>query len=399
MKKQHKADIVISGAGLTGALAALLLKKRCPQLNILMLDDGGGAKKNDPRGIALALRTWQVLQEAGVWNDDLASASQAIEHIHVSEQGAAGSCEMHAADGGQPALGCVVMAGALQAALTEACEKADVETISVAEKSNGTISSSVSDHALRTLKLADGTSIQTRLLVVAEGSQSPTRQLLGISVRESDYPQVAIAGKVQHSQSHQNWAYERFTRNGPAALLPQQPKQSALVWCVAPEQAEALQHATEAEFTRAVQLMFPSKIGYLESARYGGQFPLKLMLAERYVAARAVIIGNACHTLHPVAGQGYNLGVRDVLVLAEKINRQLAVNGDPGDIDILNEYAQCREPDYQQVSGLTDGLVRVFSNQNPVFRLPRQAGLMAMRTCPVFAKPLMRKAMGFRTAL
>lgn len=383
---RRNVDIAIAGGGLTGCLAGLVLQQRFPSAKIVLLDEHPGTAKQDPRGLALALRTQQVLAEHGVWQGDLLQ-SPAIQHIHVSDDNSPGSTTMHAEKEKLPALGYVAMAGALQQELSNRCEESALEHIQgvrvekISAESNALV-----------LALDDGQELGAGLLIVAEGSNSPTRAKLGISMQQQSYPQVAVAAKVKFAKSHQHWAYERFTAEGPAALLPQGEREAALVWCMHPKNAEKLQQSSQAEQTRSVQNIFGAAPGRIAAVEYQATFPLQLAMADRFVGYRAVVIGNACHTLHPVAGQGYNLGVRDILDLAQSINAT-----DFGAAEGLNQYQAQRKRDYSEIVGLTHGLVAIFSNQEPLWRNLRSKGLYALRMCSSLKKPLMRKAMGFRS--
>ncbi|MFU8784536.1 FAD-dependent monooxygenase [Aliidiomarina sp.] len=391
---KSSVDIAIAGGGLTGCLAALVMHRRFPQANIVLIDQQNGTPQQDPRGLALALRTQQVLAEYGVWQGELAK-SPAIQHIHVSDANSPGSTMLHAQQEGIDALGYVAMAGLLQQELSNACARASTagnQTGSFEHLQGTAVASLAAENTAMQLKLSDGQELAAKLLVVAEGSNSPTRAMLGVQMQREAYAQVAVAARVEYAQQHGNVAYERFTAEGPAALLPQGSKHAALVWCMHPERAAALQQQNDADRTRAVQDIFGAAPGRIVNCEYQATFPLQLAMAERFIGHRSVIIGNACHTLHPVAGQGYNLGVRDILDLAKYISAE-----DAGAMAGLNAYQQQRQRDYAEIIGLTHGLVAVFSNQDTLWRNIRSKGLYALRSCSLLSKPLMRKAMGFRT--
>lgn len=378
--------IVIAGGGLTGCLTGLVLQRKFPQADIVILDQQSGEPRQDPRGLALALRTQEVLADYGVWGDELAQ-SPAIRNIHVSDANSPGTMTMHADKVGLPALGYVAMAGLLQKQLSAACQRAplehryDVAITALEARANGYL-----------LQLSSGDTLHADLLVVAEGGNSSTRALLGVGMRQFAYEQVAVAAQVKFAKHHQGWAYERFTRSGPAALLPQGDDQAALVWCMTPTEADQL-HSTKAEDQlRQVQRVFGAAPGRIQSLQLQATFPLQLALAERFVGHRHVILGNAAHTLHPVAGQGYNLAVRDILDLAESLQAS-----DFASASQLSQYEARRQSDYQEIITLTHGLVTVFSNTDTLWRNVRSKGLYLMRACSLLSRPLMRKAMGYRS--
>lgn len=380
-----KADIVIAGAGLVGALTALVLARSFPHWQVVLLDPQSGTPKQDPRTIALALRTQQVLQELGVWAEVAGATS--IEHIHISDSTGPGSATLHAAKEKVASLGYVAQATAIQAGLATACNKE-----SSIDWRQGTFIENIvaTDHGQQ-LQLNNGDVLDARLLVATDGSQSPTRTQLGIQMNTTAYGQTAIAGFIETDQSHNQTAYERFTPEGPLALLPCGPKRFALVWCAEAATVKNLLALPENEFRHRAQALFGSRAGYFVKSERAGAFPLHLSVAQRFIGHRYVVMGNACHTLHPVAGQGYNLGVRDVLVLKQV----LAQAQDPGDAAVLSDYEKLRKPDYGQVQTFTDSLVRLFSSSDPCTSFTRRCGLKAMRIVPVLAKPIAQKAMGF----
>ncbi|HLV48200.1 MAG TPA: FAD-dependent monooxygenase [Aliidiomarina sp.] len=380
-----KADIVIAGAGLVGALTALVLARGFPHWHVVLLDPQTGTPRQDPRTIALALRTQQVLCELGVWAD--VSGATSIKHIHISDSTGPGSASLHAAKEKVDSLGYVAQATAIQAALGAACSKEP----SIEWLQGACIENIVATDHSQQLHLNNGQVLDTRLLIVTDGSQSPTRTKLGIQMDTTAYGQTAIAGFIETEQSHNQVAYERFTPEGPLALLPCGPKQFALVWCAKTATANNLLALPEDEFRHRAQELFGSRAGYFVTSERAGAFPLNLSVAQRFIGHRFAVIGNACHTLHPVAGQGYNLGVRDVLVL-----KQVLANAqDPGDMAVLNTYEARRKPDYRHVQTFTDSLVRLFSSSDPCASITRRCGLKAMRIVPVLAKPIAQKAMGF----
>ncbi|RUO19883.1 FAD-dependent monooxygenase [Aliidiomarina haloalkalitolerans] len=382
------ATVVIAGGGLTGCLTGLVLQRKFPQARIVILDQQSGEPRQDPRGLALALRTQEVLAEYGVWRDELAN-SPAIRNIHVSDANSPGTMTMHAARVKLPALGYVAMAGLLQKQLTAACQRQVIE-----HRFDVTITALKAQAHGYLLQLSTGEELHADLLVVAEGGNSSTRNLLGVAMQQFAYEQVAVAAHVTFAKQHQGWAYERFTSTGPVALLPQGRDQAALVWCMTAEQAQQLHSATETERLRQVQRVFGAAPGRIQDLQLQATFPLQLALAERVVGHRHVILGNAAHTLHPVAGQGYNLAVRDILDLAESLHEQ-----DFASIGQLSHYEARRQHDYQEIITLTHGLVTVFSNTDTLWRNVRSKGLYLMRTCNLLSRPLMRKAMGFRSLI
>lgn len=384
-----KADIVIAGAGLVGALAALVLSRHFPQWTVVLIDPETGTPHQDPRTIALALRSQQVLEELGVWADIAGATS--IEHIHISDSTGSGSSTLHADKEQVASLGYVAQASAIQGALASACNK----QTGVQWLKGSFIEHLVATDSCQQLHLNSGAIIEAKLLIVTDGSQSPTRAKLGINMNTTVYGQTAIAGFIDTDKFHNQTAYERFTPEGPLALLPCGPKRFALIWCAEAATVKHLLALPEDEFRHRAQKLFGSRAGYFVKSERAGAFPLSLMVAQRFVGHRFAVIGNAAHTLHPVAGQGYNLGVRDVLVLKQVLSQLPSAAQDPGDLTVLSQYEALRKPDYQQVQTFTDSLVRLFSSDQSCLSFSRRCGLKVLRMVPVLAKPIAQKAMGF----
>lgn len=390
-------DICISGGGVVGGLAALLATQARPDLSITVLD-ASAAGQRDPRTLALARTTLVTLQRAGVDTSSLVGKAGAIQHIHVSERGGAGSTTLHAATYNLPSLGKVVSAQALQEAIQQACGahrniswRAQTHLQGVAYEAK-----QVNLHIKSEQQQA--ASLTTKLLVAADGGRSMIRQQLDIARREEDYGQTALIANITLDRDHQGWAYERFTEHGPIALLPCGPRQMALVWCVASAAAEHYRELQDSDFLSALQSEFGFRAGRFSAVNGRASYPLYLLIAERAVYHRTLLIGNACHTLHPIAGQGYNLGVRDCVDFARLVAEQATADGEVSHRALL-AYERERQSDYQRIAGLTDGLVRVFSNQHLPLMAARNLGLLALRNHSLLSYPLARAAMGYRNLL
>ncbi|RUO24438.1 2-octaprenyl-6-methoxyphenyl hydroxylase [Aliidiomarina minuta] len=386
-----KADIAIAGGGVVGALAALMLSKRLPQSRIAVVD-AAPADGRDPRTLALAYKTQQLFDQEGLWQGQAAKHAAAIEHIHVSDRGGAGSSTLHAPRQQVQALGYVVGAHYIQQDLIAACQQqANISWLS--ETRVAQVQQHQNEVQLN-LQGKETGDLSAKLLIAADGANSTTREQLGIKLQRTDYNQVALIANIELDKHHQQWAWERFTEAGPIALLPQPGREVALVWCVSAEDAEAITASDDSTFVRQVQQAFGYRAGRFLKVKDRASYPLSLLLAERTVHHRAVVLGNACHTLHPIAGQGYNLGVRDVESLVRVLTQ--SHSEDPGNYQQLLDYEEDRADDYRRIIGLTDGLVRVFSNTYPPLVAARNLALLALRGCPLFNYPLARLAMGYR---
>lgn len=395
-------DIAISGGGIVGGLAALLLARARPDLRIVVLD-GSAADAQDPRTLALAHTTLQTLKQAGLWGgeqqpDALQQAAHPIRQIHVSDRGGAGSALLQADDYKLDALGQVAPAQALLEALRAQLNgepnvtwqsNTAVNAFAYVKKT-GTEPQSAQDQDGVLLTTAQG-QWHSKLLIAADGGRSLVRETLGIKRRQEDYGQTALIANIELDRDHGGIAYERFTEQGPIALLPCGPRRMALVWCVSSEHAGEYKDLSNEDFIRQLQQAFGFRAGRMIGCDTRASYPLYLLLAERAVHHRTVLLGNACHTLHPIAGQGYNLGVRDVVDLVDTLATCTDI-----DHRTLLRYEQKRQTDYRNISALTDGLVRMFSNHYPPLRVGRNLGLLALRVCKPLSRPLARAAMGYR---
>ena len=389
------ADICISGGGVVGGLAALLCAQARPDLAVVLLD-ANGPEQRDPRTLALAHTTLLTLQSAGIDPSRLVSEAAQIQHIHVSDRGGSGSTSLHAATYRLPMLGKVVSAQALQEAIVEAC-RAHANITWLTQTSLQSMQHTANNVVLQAQGQQPMT-LNTQLLVAADGGHSLIRRHLKIARKEEDYAQTALIANVTLDRDHQGWAYERFTAHGPIAMLPRGPRQMALVWCVDSAESEYYTSLDDNSFLRTLQQEFGHRAGKFTLAEERASYPLYLLLAERAVFHRTVLIGNACHTLHPIAGQGYNLGVRDCVALAELVAEQAAANSGVTHRALL-QYEQQRQQDYRTIAGLTDGLVKVFSNRHAPLVSGRNLGLLALRKYALLGYPLARAAMGYRNLL
>jgi 2-octaprenyl-6-methoxyphenol hydroxylase len=237
-------------------------------------------------------------------------------------------------------------------------------------------------------------SISASLLVGADGGLSSVRKLLDIAQHITEYGQTALVTTVKSTISHKNTAFERFTASGPLALLPVAKNHCAVVWTRTNEDANALMLGSETDFLAELQQCFGFKLGELGLTAPRRAFPLSLIRAEKMVAGRAVIIGNAVHQLHPVAGQGFNLGLRDVVRLAEMLIKQHEQNKDIGATDFLKDYAVSRKKDHDRTIGFTDAVVKIFSNEWLALAAARNIGLALLDHIPAAKTLLTRHAMG-----
>ncbi len=336
-------DIAICGAGPVGlALALMLVRRGAPAQRIALIDAKTLEQAaQDPRSIALSYGSRQILEEVGAWP----VAADAIHQIHVSRRGHFGRTMIDRAEYGLPALGYVARYGVLVAALGAAVNQTRIAVLRPAHAT-----SIAEREECVELRLADGRAFTTQIMVQAEGGVFSEQSAKAL---RRDYDQTAIIAQVSVAAPIMHRAFERFTEEGPLALLPQDDGY-ALVWCVRPDTAARLYALPDAEFLQELERAFGSRLGRFTGISARATYPLGLN-ARPAVSARTVAIGNAAQTLHPVAGQGLNLGLRDAAVLA----RLLAREATP---DMLLRFAAARQSDRSVTITLTDTLARIFTS-------------------------------------
>ena len=360
-----RVDIAIIGAGPVGMTLALALAGAADK--VLLIDSRRrGAWAADPRALARSHGTRQIPEHLGAWN---AEAATAIETIHVSQRGGFGRTLLMARDYDIPALGYVMryreLAAALDAQLDTSRLLNDSPLIDLRSSREGTAISLASG--------ADTRRFAARLVVHAEGTPGNDAE---ITVR--DYRQHAVVAEVRPAGGHAHRAWERFTPDGPLALLPLAQDYS-VVFSVPPDQATQLLQIDDDGFLAALHAHFGGRVRFT-AAGPRARFPLALRIRQQLTATRQVWIGNAAQSLHPVSGQGFNLGLRDAWELAQTL---LASAGeDPGDDAILATYARGRQFDRGGSMAFTDGLVRIFSNDLAPLRFARGLGLLTLDLLP-----------------
>ena len=388
-------DIVIAGGGMIGTSLALALAP----LGLRVAVVEAVARQTvlqpsfDDRTTALSRSTQRMFEAMGLWGE-IAAASTPIRSIHVSDQGRFGFSHIDAEEQGVEALGYVVinrvLGNVLQAAL-EHC--ADVDVHCPARIVGVDTDSSRAMAVVETG--AEQQTLTARLLVAADGANSAAREMMGISALKSDYGQYAIVGNLVPEKDIEYRAFERFTANGPLALLPMAGDRAGFIWTVSEDDAERVMGLDDAEFLSELQAMFGYRLGELSRVGKRACYPLMLSKAMRLTATRGVLVGNAAHGLHPVAAQGFNLGMRDVASLCDCIadTRTATGNVDPGDAELLQRYASWRRGEQRKLVQFTDGLVRLFGSSHRPLRTLRNIGMLGFDLVPgvrsLFAKHTM----------
>ena len=362
-------DVLIIGGGPVGAALALALRGSGLAIGLIEARPPHAALA-DPRPVALSHGSRLILERLGVW-ERLASATP-IQRIHVSQRGGFGRVELDAAEARLPALGYVLDHGQLATTLASA-----LETEGCCQWVRATVREIDAGQDAARARLDAGRSAgqaAARLLAVADGGG-----LAGARVRTRDYHQAAVTARVICSDPHQNVAYERFTPEGPLALLPM-GEAFALVWTTAPEQAQQLCAMPESGFLQRLQRAFGGRLGAFSGVSARAWFPLAGRVADRIAEPRMVALGNAAQTLHPVAGQGFNLGLRDAWELAATI--QDCDRADIGGPEQIHAFHTRRGLDRSGGILFTDALVRLFSNDIAPLKLARGLGLAALGAAP-----------------
>jgi len=328
-----------------------------------------------------------------------AATATPIQRIHISERGSPGFAHLDSREESVEALGYVAEARQVGAALlTKLPNLRGVELLCPARLETVVIEP---EAACATIRLGDNDTVKlrTRLLVAADGAQSPVREQLGIAALRWDYGQQAVIANVTPTLPHQNVAYERFTQDGPVALLPMSENRCAVVCTVNETDAVAVMALDDAGFVALLKERFGDRLGLFQRVGRRQAYPLFLLKAREHARQRVAIIGNAAHTLHPIAGQGFNLGIRDVAALAEVVTQGWRSGEDIGDLRVLNRYADWRRWDQRQTIAFTDALNRLFANPLWPVRVARNLGLLAFDRLPPIKHEFARQTMGLHGRL
>jgi 2-octaprenyl-6-methoxyphenol hydroxylase len=390
-------DVAVCGGGLVGATLALALAELA--LDVVLIeahpfgtfgqpsfDDRTTALSNGSRRIFDALRVWPLLEREAT----------AIRRIHVSDRGRFGFARLDAAEQGLSALGFVVVNRAIGAALWRRLEDSSVRILAPAK--------------VRGMQLVDGrqriecdlgaqgsASVAAKLAIAADGAQSALREAAGIGAQTWNYDQTALVTNVLTQRFHDHVAYERFTPSGPLALLPMSEGRVGLIWTFTPDVAQSVVQANDREFLARLQDAFGFRLGRFMRVGARQLYPLALTRADEHVADRLAIVGNAAQTLHPIAGQGFNLGLRDAASLAEVLadgRAQQPDAFDPGDGLWLERYREWRQADRTNIVRFTDGLVRLFAQPLGPIKALRDVGMLAFDLMPAAKGALSQLSLG-----
>jgi 2-octaprenyl-6-methoxyphenol hydroxylase len=394
MAEPIQCDVAIVGGGMVGATLACALTGHGLRIVLIEADgfDQATPSSYDDRAIALAFGSRLIFEALDLWAG-LEPYAGPIRRIHVSERGGFGFTHLAAEDQRVPALGYVVTARDLGRALAaRLAGLADVQVLAPARFEATGLSRSAAH--LTVIRDGEPHEVTTRLIVAADGARSTIRQRLGIAAVECDYGHSAVVTNVTAQHPHGGVAYERFIPTGPLALLPLDVSRFAVVWSVATGDVDAVLGLGDRAFLSQLQDRFGWRAGRLVRVGARSAYPLRLVQARESVRHRLVVVGNAAHTLHPVAGQGFNLGLRDVATLAEVLTTAAREAADFGDLPVLDAYARRRQGDHRRVVRFTDGLARLFAVDLGPVRLGRSLGMLALDLLPWAKAAFARQAMG-----
>ena len=394
-------DLVIVGGGMVGISLALLLAQQQSDWKVLLLEaqayDNSDNHSNHPsfdsRSTALSWSSRKIFQAAGLWSE-LESHTSAIKNIHVSDRGHIGLTRISADEAGVDALGYVIENRWIGNVLLKKFTATAVEIMAPERVAKITPLKS----GVRLNLEKSGEAIETSLLVIADGANSQTAQKLGIHSDKKPYGQQGIIANIALQDAHNGVAYERFTDQGPMAMLPlpdfDGSPRCALVWTQPPERAAELMTATDKDFLQALQESFGYRMGMVEKVGERVAYPLALTTASEQVRRNIVVLGNAAHSLHPVAGQGFNLSLRDVATLADVLGKAKSAGTDFSSLETLERYQQQQLADQQNTLMFSDNLPKLFAQASSVVALGRNSGLVMMDLLPSLRSRFAKFGMG-----
>lgn len=395
-QKTSDADVLIVGGGLVGLTLAVALAGAGVRVTVIDRADPAAMKDAafDGRVSSLAQGSVAILEGIGVW-PAIAPAAEAILEIRVSDGASPLFLHYDHADVGERPLGYIAENRTSREALLKVAETLPdlrlLAPVTLGDLVRG------ADGVEATLE--DGRMIRARLAVGADGARSQMRERAGISTVDWSYRQIGIVCTVAHERPHRGIAHERFLPAGPFAILPMTENRSSLVWTEKASFAPDILALDEAGFMAELSARYGDFMGHLEVVGPRWSYPLALRHARHYTSERLALVGDAAHAIHPIAGQGFNLGIRDAAVLAELIVDRLRLGLDPGSPDVLAHYQRWRRFDATAMIAVTDGLNRLFSNDIPPVRLARDLGLAAVNQAKPLKRAFMRHAMGMSGTL
>lgn len=393
MNRRNAHDIAVVGAGMVGSAMALALAQAGFRVALIEAKTPEAWRESDEvdlRVVALAPSSCELLRELGVWQQVASSRVSPYRRMRVwdGENGAA--LDFDAADRGEADLGHIVENRLIQHALWQAIERDGRIDV----RCPASVVATEIEGDARALALDDGTRVAARLVIAADGAASPLRTLLGIATRERDYAQRGVVAHVRTQRGHEGTAWQRFLPGGPLALLPLADGRCSIVWSLPEAEAQRVLALDDAAFKAELGCAFDFRLGQILDTTKRAAFPLKLQLAQRYLGPRFALLGDAAHTVHPLAGQGVNLGYRDVAELRDVLVAARETQGDIAAESTLRRYERRRRSDNALSAHAFDAIGRVFDWQAEPLVFARGLGLRAVNALAPLKRLLIDKAAG-----
>ncbi|MEA3406219.1 MAG: FAD-dependent monooxygenase [Pseudomonadota bacterium] len=392
-KKVLQTDVVISGGGPVGLMLAIGLSQKGFQVVLAEkfkpVDSLSEVKNSfDGRVLALSYGSKLILEQLELWSS-LSEFVTAIQHVHVSQKGYLGMTKLHADEAGVPALGYSVQSSDLGHVLWQKANQQENITILCP----ASLQDFQQDESAVTADIeieGELLQVEAKLIVGADGTDSRVRKILDLPLEEKSYQAYGVIAQIETEQHPLGWSYERFTEQGPVALLPMHGHFHKAVMVCPEDQIEEIKSLTDEQFIERFADKMGERLGCFVSVSPRMAYPLKETYVPQMVSGRAILMGNASHTQHPVAAQGLNLGIRDIGEFLAGLQTQQDLN----DMQLLQHYADSRKQDHEKVMGLTDSLIQVFQHTSPLVGHLRGIGLMAMQVAPKLRKRFTKFAMG-----
>lgn len=411
-KSNNQFDVIIAGGGMVGATTAIALSTLNLKIALVESNDftdtseekGFAGSNFDQRSIALSAASVNIYRSLGLWQD-IKSIATAIDTIHVSNKGHFGFTRLSAKESGVEELGQVVPLDEMGPLLWKnILQNENIATfcpqniIAISHLDQQTSSDTIVVNIKNSLNSMpnNNQTITAKLLLATDGTFSSIAEMAGIKMSRDQYLQSALIANIKTEKPHQGKAFERFTNQGPLALLPLTGNRMSLVWCQDESNIRRMMSMDNHQFTQDLQEAFGFRLGRITKVGERNQYPLALHLPEKAFLGRTLLLGNAAHTLHPIAGQGFNLALRDIAALMDHISLfQTENKTDIGDLKLLANYCKNREPDWRQTIEATDSLVRIFSNDYIPLTQLRGLGLAVVDKLSFLKKRIANQAMGF----
>ncbi|MGM0540883.1 MAG: FAD-dependent monooxygenase [Pseudomonadota bacterium] len=392
-----KCDALISGGGPVGLLLALGLAQQAFQVVLaeLFVPSANAPNSFDGRVLALSHGSMLLLKKLNIWNDLVEHVTE-IHHVHVSQKGYLGLAKLHATEVDVPALGYSIQSSDLGKVLWQHVEKnQQIQVLCPARlvtfKEQGPyIEAEIAVDSESSALPGKSYQVEAKLIVGADGTDSQVRKIAGLSIEEKSYHAFGVIAQIETEMHPQGWSFERFTEKGPVALLPMKGHFHKAVMVCPEDEVESVKALNDAEYIALFSSKMGERLGQFKQVSPRVIYPLKESYAPQMSKGRALLMGNASHTQHPVAAQGLNLGIRDIEVFLE----MTSLTEDIGMPEFLTQYALARKPDHERVMGMTDSLIDLFQHSSPVVGHLRGVGLIAMQAMPSLKKRFARFAMG-----